>query len=481
MLEWRPNVGSQEEFHRRSEYEVLFGGAAGGGKSDSLLTEAARQINKKYYRALLLRRTFPELEKSLILRSFEFFSGQGHWQGTNKRWVFRQKDWAPNEYSFIEFGHLESEKDVHKYQSAEYDYIGFDELTSFTEFQYLYLLSRNRGTRPWIKRYVRSATNPGNIGHSWVKRRFIDGVDCELVKEEEYQRIKRILKNGTIEFEPQKIKIWKDKATGLLRTFIPAKVWDNPPLITQDPLYIQRLESLPEAERKALLEGDWNVFSGQFFREWNNSKHVVEPFEIPDSWKRFRSIDYGRTAPFCCKWYALDHDGNVWVYREYYQAGRDADKNAEVVKELSKDEKYVYTVADSSIFSKTGHGETIAEILGRKGINCIPSSKDRMAGWAVMHQYLYWDEHTEPKIRYFNTCRDSIRTIPQLIHDDKKPEDLNTLGEDHAADTDRYFLQTLRERSTKPPLNDTQKKLLRLKQMEEYDLSNLNKFYANLD
>ena len=480
MPEWKPNKGSQEEFHKRNEYEVMFGGAAGGGKSDSLLTEAARQINKKGYKALLLRRTFPELEKSLILRSFEFFSGQGHWQGTNKRWIFQQAGWFPNEYSFIEFGHLESEKDVHKYQSAEYDYIGFDELTSFTEFQYLYLISRNRGTRPHMKRYIRSATNPGNIGHSWVKSRFLDGAGCDLLREDTYLRISKINPDKTLEFTPQKIKIWKDKKTRLIRTFIPAKVFDNPPLIIADPLYVQRLESLPEAERRALLEGDWNVFSGQFFREWSPEKHVVEPFKIPDTWKKFRSIDYGRTAPFCCKWYALDHDGNVWVYREYYQAGKDADKNAEEVVRLSQGERYQYTVADASIFSKTGHGETIAEILRRKKINPITSSRDRMAGWAVMHQYLYWDAQKEPKLRYFNTCKDSIRTIPQLIHDDKRPEDLNTFGEDHAADTDRYFLQTLRERRTNPPMTEAQKKLLDMKRAKEYNVADLNRVYGNL-
>jgi hypothetical protein len=228
------------------------------------------------------------------------------------------------------------------------------------------------------------------------------------------------------------------------------------------------LDSLPEKLRKAYRDGNWDVFVGQYFTEWNREKHVTAPFPIPKTWKKFRSYDYGREKPACCKWYALDYDGRLWVYREFYKAGLDVDQQAKEIVRLSGDEVYEYSVADPSIFARTGivdkyGGETIAQTFSRHGIDFYPASTRRIDGWNLMHQYLRWDNQNPPKLIYFSTCYDSIRTIPSLVHDDRKPEDIDTSGEDHAADCDRYLLMSLHEQKTSPPLTEVEKKLQRLK------------------
>jgi hypothetical protein len=258
-----------------------------------------------------------------------------------------------------------------------------------------------------------------------------------------------------------------------------------------------QLEGLPPKLRQAYLEGDWNLFEGQFFNEWRDDMHVVEPFKIPSTWRLFGAYDHGRSKPACFKWYAIDYDGNVWVYRELYVNKEDGSARWEaehIAREALRitteaGERLEYVVADAAIFSQTGHGETIAEIFMKNGVGksvgkvewndlnghhempagaiplLIPSHKDRLAGWAIMHQYLAWSEDSLPKMRYFSICRDSIRTTPALVYNDptkiqsdRRLEDLNTTGEDHAADTDRYFLQTIRSKKTPAQLTVEQKK-----------------------
>jgi len=290
--------------------------------------------------------------------------------------------------------------------------------------------------------------------------------------------------------------IYTDPITGRQRVYIPATVDDNPTLMVNDPSYIAYLDSLPENLRKAWRYGDWNVFEGQYFNEWRPDKHVVEPFKIPDTWKRYRSIDFGRAAPFACLWFAVDYDHNVWVYRGYYshrpdlnEQGKDADVTAKAVVELSKEDpiiegkQYEYTVLDSASFAEEGHGEKISNLMARvtkNKLTCIPSSKKRIAGWTIMHQYLRWDDKPdkEPLIKFFNVCNNSIRTIPSLIHDDKRPEDLNTNMEDHLADCTRYLLQTLRGTKTIEPLSGTAKLVASLHKQKSFP-QNIKSFYNN--
>lgn len=414
-------------------------GARGGGKTDAGIIWMSKDREHPKYRGLIIRKNADDLS-DWVDRARQIYVPMGA-EVTGKPATFKFKNGG-----IIRTGHLKDENAYEKYQGHEYQRILIEELTQIpTEERYLRLLASCRSTIPELKPRAFLTTNPGGPGHAWVKARFID--------------------IG----EPNKVH--KDPITGRGRMFIPAKVEDNPTLIENDPQYVNFLESLPDNLRRAWRDGRWDIFAGQYFTEWNPAVHIVDPFKIPDTWKRYRTIDFGRTAPFCCYWVAIDYDGNAWVYREYYshrpdlhELGKDASENIDEVIRLSGGEHYQYTVADSSIFSKTGHGETIGQIFQRKGILALPSSKDRIAGWTVFHEYLRYDKDTAPKLKFFSTCHNAIRTIPTLIHDERNVEDLDTTGEDHTADAVRYLLQTFRERKTQKPLTVTQRRLKEFKE-----------------
>lgn len=450
MSEWKPNPGSQERALRSSAFELFYGGAAGGGKSDFLLVDALGQVKKKSYKAALFRRKYTELEKSLILRSHDLYPSQGGRYNEQKhRWTFPSG-------AIIDFAHMDSQSDVYDYQSAQYAYLGFDEATHFTEFQIEYMKSRCRCADGSVKKYIRYGSNPGNRGHAYFKGRFIQN-------KEPYQ-------------------LYHDDKTGLSMQFIPSKVYDNIVLMSGDPDYVHRLEGLPEDQKKMLLFGDWDVFEGQYFSEWLHEIHVVTPFEIPSSWRRFRTTDHGRTKPTACLWGAVDHDGNIWWYREYYMAGVDADINAAEIARLSGEEKYAFSLLDSACFAKTGAGETIAEIYERNGVKSIPWPKNRMAGWSLFHEYLrHVDPVTKhkhpPKMRFFSNCLNAVRTIPTLIHDELNVEDLDSDGEDHAADAVRGALEWLHESKSKKEDDPLEAMLKKVRQRQSVGPHNLKTFY----
>ena len=328
--------------------------------------------------------------------------------------------------------------DTSKYASSEFAIAAIDELTKnkrevFDQFRSIVRWPGIEDTGIW------GATNPGEVGHLWVKKLWIDR-----------------------QFSPEDPK--KEQFH-----FIKSLPTDNP---HNSQSYLDELKSLPERLRKAYFEGNWDIFEGQYFMEWDKEHHTVPPFPIPPSFKKFRAYDHGRANYACCKWYALDYDGRVWVYKELYVKGLDVDQIAKEINRLSVGEEYEYSVADPSIFANIGFtdkygGQTIAESFARNGIMFLPASNRRIDGWNLMHQYLRWDETHPPKIIYFNTCTDSIRTIPALVHDDIKPEDIDTDGEDHAADVDRYFLMSLHERASLKPKNEVEKKLEQVRKMEE--------------
>ena len=260
---WKPNPGQQEKFHRSPAFEVLYGGQAGGGKTESLLMEAVRYADMPGYTGVLFRRTFRELgqPQGLIERSRLMYAARpryGTYNDSKFQWRFPAQ-------SMVVFSHMEGERDKLKHQSAEYAYIGFDELTTFTETQYLYLFSRARTTCGAPPR-IRAGTNPGNIGHDWVKRRWGAWLDKRHPHPAEDGEIRWYKRIGDDEVECQ-----PDDPEGLSRTFIKASVWDNPYIVEKDPGYVLRLKALPLVERLQLLEGDWDVMAAAglvFKREW---------------------------------------------------------------------------------------------------------------------------------------------------------------------------------------------------------------------
>lgn len=405
--------GPQEEFLARAEDEILYGGAKGGGKSFGLLMAGIRFVENKNYKGIIFRRSYPQLSE-LIDRSKLYFSLpglNGEWNGQQHRWTFPSG-------ATLAFGSAHNEGDELSYQGHEYQFMGFDQLEEWIERMYLFLIGQNRSSDKTIPCFVRSTANPGGVGHLWIKKRFIDNKEPFKTYIQEFEINGKILSRSS--------------------AFIPATVYDNKILLDASPNYLTNLLQMPEDDRKALLEGDWNIFVGQYFKEWRDKIHIVEPFPIPDGWFKFRCLDFGRTAPFACYWGAVDYDGKVWIYQEYYQSGKNADENAKNVAELSKGETYLFTVADPSIFSKTGQEYTIAEILAQNGLACEPADNDRISGWALLHQRL-----TNKTIFFFPNCLNAIRTIPSLIHDQRHPEDINQLGEAHAGDAIRYGLKSL--------------------------------------
>lgn len=420
---------TQKQFMDAEADEVLFGGAAGGGKSYGQLADALIYALKyPKSRQLILRKTYPELEHSLILVSLGFYPrAVCTYNSSSRKWNFLNG-------SIIEFGYCAAKTDVLRYQGAEYDVVRFDELTHFTENQYTYLISRVRGVNPYPK-MVKSSTNPGGVGHNWVKHRFIDG------------------------FEPNKVHM--DKETGARRLFIPSYVNDNVFLMRADADYINRLKQLPEKERKALLCGEWDIFDGQVFAEWRNSalgrktrrwSHVIEPFEIPKEWRRYRAFDFGYSKPFAVSWYAVDGDGRAYNYRELYGCTGEPDvgirwtaqKIADEIRKIEETEDsglHITGVADPAIWNNTGTEDgSIADMMERRGVYFEKGNHNRLAGKMQVHYRLAFDEEGLPMIYFFENCRNIIRTLPQLGYDSTRPEDVDTSQEDHLYDALKYFL-----------------------------------------
>jgi len=410
---FHPNDGPQTEFLAADEKDVLYGGAAGGGKSYAMLVDPLRYAHKKAHRALILRRSMPEL-RELIDKSRELYPQA--FPGCKFREV--EKVWNFPSGAKIEFGFLERDADVYRYQGQAYSWIGFDEITHLpTEFGWNYLASRLRTTDPEIKTYLRCTANPGGIGAAWVKKRYVDSN------------------------ETNKSFIGKD---GLSRKFIPARLIDNP-YLANDGIYEKMLMSLPPVQRKQLLEGNWDVNEGAAFVEFDVDVHIVSPFHIPLTWERIKGIDYGYASESACIWGAVDRsDGTLIIYRELYKKGLTGEDLGRIITEMELEDPFsVSGVLDTSAWSRTGTtGPTVGETLVKQGHKLRRADKNRIQGKIQIHEYLKVQPSGRPKLQIFNTCPSLIRELQNIPLDTRNPEDVDTHAADHAYDALRYLIMS---------------------------------------
>jgi hypothetical protein len=399
----------QARFIDATADEVMFGGAAGGGKSHVQVMDAMI-FALKYpgSKQLILRRTFSELEKSII-RTVQMLYPREIFKFNASAHVGRFYNG-----SIIDFGYCANENDVYQYQSAEYDVIRFDELTHFTEHQYVYLISRVRGTNGYPKQ-IKSSTNPGHVGHQWVKKRFVDAAP------------------------PNKEFVGED---GLTKLFIPALLSDNHFLMQSDPAYRQKLLAMPDRERKALLYGDWNIFEGQYFDEFDPSKHVCKPFPIPPEWRRYRAIDYGLDM-LAGVFVAVNSEGRCFMYRESGGANLPITTAAKKILDASeRNESFYLTLAPPDLWNRSQEtGRSKATIFSEAGLSLTKSNNDREAGWLALKELLKLDANAEPRLQIFDTCTETIKCLPALIRDERRPTDCATEPHEitHFPDALRYF------------------------------------------
>lgn len=433
-------------FHeqRRERSSLWWCRRLGGGKSDALVMEATRQVNIPQYKGLILRKTFPQL-RELIDKSLNYYPRAFpgcKYNSTDHTWRF------PSGAKII-FGSLQHSESKYNYQGQAYDFIAFDELTQFSFDDYIYLMSRNRPNCGDTRCYIRATANPGGIGHGWVKARFVTAAPA-------MQTIW-----NKVEVQQPDGSVYKD---WMSRVFVPSSVFDNRALLDNDPTYLARLGSLPEAEKRALLYGDWDSFQGQYFdsfrnnpdhykdRKWTN---VIEPFDIPKHWRIYRSFDWGFARPFSCGWWAVDENDVCYRIMEYYGCKKGQPNTGvrmvadDVFAKIHEIEcthpwlkgKNILGVADPAIWDAES-GESFAETAARHRVYFDKGDHKRLPGWMQCRYRMAFDKDGYPMMYVFTTCKDFIRTIPTLIHDEHNVEDLDTEGEDHIADEMRYFFMT---------------------------------------
>lgn len=444
QIPWRAQPGPQlVAIQKHWIPEVFFGGAVGGGKSDFLLGDFAQDVPVygANWQGIIFRKSAPQLEE-LISRAAQMYPPWFGFSWTDQFTVGNSTLKWPNG-ARLKFRHLEDDDSWTKYQGHQYSWIGFDELPHWaTPKAYMELKTRLRnGSIAIPNKRIRSTGNPGGVGHGWIKKYF--GIDRYPL--------------GSVIVEP-------DVDGGNKKMFIRSRVQDNKILLANDPNYIARLQDLgSEVLVKQYLEGDWSVVAGAYFSEFSPNKHILQPFEIPKGWTRYRSMDWGSAKPFSVGWYAVADGeqpegcdrtiprGAVIKYREWYGAkvsNREVDIGLKMDCEdiahgiLARepiDEVMSMSIIDPAAFKEDGgpsQAERMSKISRIRPDNSVQAvtfqrgDNTRIAGWDMVRARLKGDEGV-PMLFFFSTCVDSVRTIPGLQHDTNKPEDLDTDGEDH--------------------------------------------------
>jgi hypothetical protein len=435
----KPNPGPQTDFLAAPEFEVLFGGQAGGGKSHAIIIDPLRTAHLKSHRALTFRRTNDEL-RDLIWMSKEIYPNVipgSKFNDQKSTWTFPAggTHW---------FTYLDRDDDVLRYQGQPFTNAYWDELTQWpSPYPFDYIRSRIRTTDPEMQPYIgqRCTTNPGGPGHGWVKRMFIDPAPPNT------PFIATDLQSGKPLLYPE----GHEKAGQPLfyRKFIPSQLKDNP-YLSEGGAYERTLMSLPEIQRKQLLEGNWDVAEGAAFSEFDRSIHVCQPFEIPDNWTKFRACDWGYESHACCLWFAEDNDKKLWVYRELYTQRVRPEDFARRIAELEYGERILYGVLDSSCWGgRQDGGPPIVNMMNL----AIPlnwrmadrSRGSRIARKQELHARLKVNGEAPNRttgLTIVSSCINLIRTLPVLPLDKNDSEDVDTKSEDHAYDALAYGCAT---------------------------------------
>ena len=500
-----------------SIFEGFYGGAAGGGKSEVLLMDPITKGFTNYagFHGIIFRRSFRQLDESLIPRAKLMYGWTGG-EAMGAKYNDQKKEFRFPSGATIRFSYLETDDHAHDHQTAEYNYAAFDELTHFTEYQYVYITTRVRSSDKRLPAYIRSASNPGGLGHTWVFHRFVKHAEGGHVL------LNMELPNG--------------KKSKLM--FIPAKLTDNPNLMEGDPDYINRLNLLPENERRALLYGDWHAYAGQVFTEFRAKRlpnepkealHVIKPFDIPTWWPKLIAIDWGWDAMTWAGWLAISPDEKVFLYREYMaRKTYIADWGADVARMSQFDGNIKICVLDKSAWGQRGEKKQIWEqFRDASGISPVPSDSDRPSGKLLLHEYLRWqprrdryvpnegfndDTHQRlcrlygddkgreylrmfepqapetnlPKLQMFDTCEGIINVLPACVyaHDKttgKKKEDVAEFNGDDPYDGMRYGIKRVHQYLAESKEVFAEKKKLGSIMMEFDQTGDYNHLYRRME
>lgn len=442
---WKPQEGPQTQLIMCPVFEVFYGGARGGGKTEGSIGDWLEHSSRygEHAIGIFFRRKLVQLAE-VIARTKQLFKPLG------AKYNEQQKTWTMPNGARLKFAYLEKDADAEEYQGHSYTRVYVEEVTNFPSSGPIDKLRATLRSGAGVPVGMRLTGNPGGAGHNWVKKRYIDPDPRGYA-----------LITESLEIEIDGVK----QMVSLSRVFIPSKIKDNRLLMLNDPTYILRLhQSGSKALVKAWLEGDWNIIDGAFFDNWDTDL-IVKPLDwldaIPSYSLRFRAFDWGSAKPFSVGWYAVSDgtwglpNGALLKYREWYGASGPnkglkltADLVAQGILEREAKEHISYGVADPSIFIRNG-GPSIMELMLVKGCSWKKGDNRREPGWQQLRQSLgniplfaNAEAHTEPMLYVLESCEDTIRTIPTLQHDDKDAEDLDTEAEDHSADETRYAVMS---------------------------------------